>query len=137
MPRLDDCHEQVVRALEKDGWVVAKKQLKLYAEDRQIFIDVRASRGSNGTQQQILLVEVKCFPDRESTTQELYIAFGQYIMYRAVLAELNIQSPLYLAVPEDVFTETFDPTALRAVKDNHIKLITVNLETEAITRWME
>jgi XisH protein len=137
MPRLDQCHEQVVRALEKEGWTVAKKQLKLYAEDRQIFIDIRANRGINGTRQQILLVEVKCFPDRDSTTQELYTALGQYIIYRAVLAELNTPSQLYLSIPESVFTDIFDPTAKRAVKDNQIKIVVVNLEREIVVQWIE
>jgi XisH protein len=137
MPRLDQCHEQVVRALEKEGWTVAKKQFKLYAEGRQIFIDIRASRGANGAHQQVLLVEVKCFADRDNTTQELYTALGQYIIYRTVLAELNSQTPLYLAVPENVLADILDSITTRAVKDNQIKLVVVNLETETIVKWME
>ena len=128
----DVCHEQIVRALENAGWAVAPKQFKLYADDREIFVDIRASREVNGSREHMILVEVKCFPDRDSTTQELYIAIGQYIVYRAVLAELNISTPLYLAVPEDAYKAIFDPTALRAVKDSQIKMVIVNLDTEAI-----
>ena len=80
MPRLDDCHEQVVHALEKDGWNVDDKPRRLIHQERLVFIDIQAARGTNGSRQQILLAEVKCFPDRERTTQELYIAFGQYII---------------------------------------------------------
>ncbi len=85
----DVCHEQIVHALEKEGWRVTKQQAKLNTTLRQIFVDIFAERGINGSRQQILLVEVKCFPDRESTTQELYISIGQYLIYRAVIAELS------------------------------------------------
>jgi len=95
MPKLDQCHHQVVRALQKTGWTVAPRATKLYSENRQIFIDIRAWRQVNGTSQQILLAEVECFPDRRSLTTDLYIAFGQYIVYRALLAELEDPHPLY------------------------------------------
>ncbi len=133
---LDQCHQQVVRALENDGWIVAKKPTKLYSEDRQVFIDILAERGANGSQQQIILSEVKCFPDRGDTTREVYIAFGQYLVYRALLAELKRQIPLYLAIPEDAYNEIFDPVLQRAVNDNQVKLLIVNLETETIVRWI-
>jgi hypothetical protein len=77
MPTLDQCHQQVVNALEKEGWVVAQKQTKLYSESRQIFIDIRAERAVNGNRRQIILSEVKCFPDRSDTTRELYFKRSQ------------------------------------------------------------
>jgi XisH protein len=71
------------------------------------------------------------------STRDLYIAFGQYILYRALLAELRDESPLYLAVPEDAFINIFEQTALRAVRDNQVKMVIVNVETETITQWIE
>lgn len=136
MPRYDSCHDQVINALRKVGWSVARKQFRLYADDRQVFVDLRANRGWNGNQQQILLVEIKCFPDPDDTTQELYTAFGQYILYRAVISELNIPAELYLAVPSHIFKDVFDPTALRATKDNRIQMVIINLETETIEQWI-
>jgi XisH protein len=137
MPKLDQCHEQVVRALQKDGWAVDNKPFKLYAEDRKIFIDIRANRGINGSRQQIILVEVKCFPDKNSTTTDMYIALGQYLIYRSVLAERNVPISLYLAVSVEVLDEIFDRSARRAVSDNQIKMVAVNLETETIEQWIE
>lgn len=137
MPRLDDCHEQVVHALEKDGWSVDHRPRRLIHEERLVFIDIQAAKGVNGSRQQILLAEVKCFPDRERTTQELYIAFGQYIIYRALLAQEEINLPLYLAVPLDAYGDIFDSTVQRAISDNKIKLVIVNLETETIAQWRE
>ncbi len=137
MPRLDDCHEQVVHALENDGWRVDDRPRRLIHEERLVFIDIQAAKGINGSRQQILLAEVKCFPDRERTTQELYIAFGQYIVYRALLAQEEIDLPLYLAVPLDAYEQIFDSTVMRAISDNKVKLVIVNLETETISQWRE
>ncbi|MBI1279188.1 MAG: hypothetical protein GC179_13765 [Anaerolineaceae bacterium] len=137
MPRLDYCHEQVVHALEKDGWSVDDRPRRLIHEERLVFIDIEAVKGMNGSRQQILLAEVKCFPDRERTTQELYIAFGQYIIYRALLDQEEINLPLYLAVPLDAYSDIFDSTVQRALDSNKIKLVIVNLETETIAQWRE
>jgi XisH protein len=94
MPKLDQCHNQIVRALEKDGWRVDAKPRRLVHQERLVFIDIRARRQINASGQQILLAEIKCFPDRDRTTLEVYIAFGQYIIYRALLAQEEIRWPL-------------------------------------------
>lgn len=137
MPKLDQCHPQIVLALEKEGWRVDEKPRRLVHEERLVFIDIRATRRVNGSRQQILLAEIKCFPDRDGTTLELYIAFGQYIIYRALLAQEEIRSPLYLAIPDEVYEDVFDSTVRRAMSDNQVKLVIVNLETETITQWRE
>jgi hypothetical protein len=136
MPRLDDCHLQIVRALEKEGWKVSNA-FHIRTQKRVVYIDALAWRGTNGESQQILLAEIKCFPDTQAATTELYLAFGQYILYRAVLAEVNNPTPLYLAVPEHIYQTVFDSTTRRAVSDNRIKLLLVDLDTETITRWNE
>lgn len=69
--------------------------------------------------------------------RELYVAFGQYIIYRAVLAEQDITFPLYLAVPDQVYTTIFDSTVRRAINDNRVRLIVVNIDVEAIVQWIE
>jgi hypothetical protein len=84
MPKLDQCHEQVVRALQKDGWVV-NTPYSLFVHKRRAYVDLSAMRQVNGTRQQILLVEVKCFADRKSSADELYGAIGQYIIYRMMM----------------------------------------------------
>lgn len=137
MPRYDDCHSQVVRALEKDGWRVSDKAIRIRTPRRTIHIDARASRRSNGRQQQILLAEVKCFPDANSTTTDLYIAIGQYILYRAVLAIIQDATPLYLVIPAWAYQDIFDTAARHAINDSKIKLIVVDVETESVREWIE
>lgn len=137
MPRLDHCHAQVVHALEKDGWTVASIPLKIETPDRAIFIDVQASRGINGNRQGIMLAEIKCFPDRDSMTTELYVAVGQYIIYRAILKATGDDRPLYLAVPDVIYDNVFEPAVRQELSSIKIKLLIVNLEMETIVQWIE
>lgn len=136
MPALDYCHQNVVHALQNDGWIVDPKPVRITADERTVFIDIQARKPTNGRSQQILLAEVKCFPDRKSTTNDLYVAFGQYVIYRALLAELNIGIPLFLAVPQEVYTNIFDNIVQRSISDNNIKLIVIHLDTERIVQWI-
>lgn len=137
MPQFDACHPQVVTALQKDGWRIDAEQVVISTEKRQGFVDVRAAREVNGTRQQIMLVEVKCFPDRYSTTQELYIAIGQYLIYQAIMVESETNIPLYLAIPDEIFETVFEASARRAIRDSQIKLVIVDLEAEVIKEWIE
>jgi hypothetical protein len=115
MPALDRCHPVVERALQKEGWRVASPG-RFSTEERDIYIDILASRQQNGTVQQLLLVEVKCFLEGLNVTQELYTAFGQYIVYRSMLKLLQNTTPLYLAIPHTIFgqldTAIFDAISI-------------------------
>jgi hypothetical protein len=74
MPAFDQCHEQVVRALQKEGWNVEAEQVTLSLGKRRIFVDLRAVRGVNGNRQQIMLIEVKCFPSSTTVNEELTVS---------------------------------------------------------------
>lgn len=137
MPAFDSCHPQIIRALEKAGWRVVAQQERFWVNKRIMFIDIKAARGINGRSQQILLSEVKCFPDSENTTREVYVAIGQYIVYQAALDQLRDTTPLYLTIPEHIYNRVFDEVIRRAVNDHRIKLIVVNLADEVITQWNE
>ena len=90
MPAIDVCHSQVVHALQKDGWTVDPQPFTIRVQRRRGFIDIIANQSINGTSQQILLAEVKCFQDQASWTNDLYAAIGQYIVYRTMLEQINI-----------------------------------------------
>lgn len=136
MSRLDVCHNQVVNALQKDGWAVDQFPFVLVTETRRAFVDIRAVRKNNGHDEQILLAEVKCFTQRNSRSSDLYTAIGQYLVYRTMLIENNLIMPLYLAVPDDIYDELFDSTIQQLIRDNDLKIITVDLEREVIIRWI-
>jgi hypothetical protein len=136
MPALDQCHDQTVRALEKAGWYLESEPYRLRIGYRLAYADLEMSRGVNGNRQQIMLVEVKCFPDPESTTRDLYGSIGQYLVYRAMIVELGLPHSLYLTVPGQVFNAIFDISVMRVIRESQIRAAIVDLETETITRWI-
>jgi hypothetical protein len=138
MPALDKCHFQVVRALQKTGWTVSEKPRYVLDEetDTFIFIDVDATQGTNGAVVHRIYVEVKCFPGHNAS-QELYIAFGQYLIYRTLLARQAISIPFYLAVPQTAYETIFSALVHETIRENRIKLIIVDLETETVQQWIE
>jgi glucose-6-phosphate 1-dehydrogenase len=137
MPAFDQCHEQVVHALEKEGWRIETQHVRLAAGRRRAFVDLRATRQVNGHRQQIMLVEVKCFSERNDASQELYTAIGQYLIYRAMLAEVDDATSLYLSVPDEIFATVFDSAARRVIQESQIKLVIVSLATERVVQWIE
>jgi hypothetical protein len=73
MPALDQCHPQVVRALENDGWQVESSPYKLESGVRRSYVDLLLSRQVNGTREQAILVEVNASltPTQERQTSIL------------------------------------------------------------------
>jgi hypothetical protein len=97
---------------------------------------MRISRGSNGNLEQILLVEVKCFSDNDSTTRDLYTAIGQYLVYRAMIQELRQHYGIYLSIPHLIFDEIFDVPVMRVVEEIGLNIVVINLESEAVVKWI-
>ena len=137
MPAFDQCHEQVVRALQKEGWRVTGQQIRLTTGKRNAFIDMRVAHGFNGNGRTILLVEVKCFPPDSDRNSELYSAIGQYLIYRAMLVENDEAMPLYLSIPAHEYGKLTDRAFSRVITESKIKLIIVDLEAERIIEWIE
>ncbi len=133
MSKLDSCHWQVVHALEKDGWTVNPQPAQLIDELSAMIvrIDLLAEREGN----ERIFVEVKCYP-QHNKTQELYISFGQYILYRTFLEAEAITTPLYLAIPKTVYEEHFHHVIRKAIQDNNIKMVVVDTETEEVVEWI-
>jgi len=128
MPPLDSCHNQVSHALQKEGWTIQPRQARFDADILAV-IDIEANKADEHA-----YIEVKCFPGA-NTTQEYYIAFGQYVIYRTLLSKIKPEAVLYLAVPEHVYYGEFTETIYNAIQDNRVKLIIVNLTTEVIVQW--
>jgi hypothetical protein len=87
MSAIDSCEPSVNRAFEKDGWRLLAKPYSLPIEARRfVYADFSIERGVNGSSEQFLVVEVKCFTKAEDDLVELYRAIGQYLhhleMYR-------------------------------------------------------
>jgi hypothetical protein len=132
MPAIDQCHEQMVRALRKAGWTVDEKPYVLrLTSGRRLFVDIKAQHDQN----EIIVVEVKCFVD--NLVEELYTAIGQYLVYRNLLRRLNIHRQIYLAIPVTAYYGIVEELAVEIVQEAKIKLIVVDIENEVIEQWKE
>jgi hypothetical protein len=135
MTQADICREQVVRALEKSGWIVYPDEFMLRLGRRhRLYIDIEAFRPADRS---IMVVEVKCFQDKEAQTTELYTAIGQYLIYQSLLDQRRIKTPLYLAVPALAYAGIFHRMALPVIRRNHVKMILVDMGREVIEQWIE
>ena len=69
---------------------------------------------------------------------DLYLALGQFILYRKALRRVDPERKLYLALDTVAYQENFgddEGEALRAEED--IKLIVFDQETEEIVKWKQ
>ena len=130
MPTIDECQPQVIRALEREGWII-QTPLLTGADGFSIYIDIFASKPEASA-----YIEVKCLTQQKNN-QDLYNALGQYVIYRAFLVKWRQSPSLYLAVPVTAYDELFVETIKQAVQDNQIRLIVVDLKQEKIVRWIE
>lgn len=68
---------------------------------------------------------------------DLEQALGQFVLYRAVLAELEPERELFLAFPKDILKDLFEePLGALLMKNNLARLIGFDPQTEEITRWI-
>jgi hypothetical protein len=82
MPAIDECEPQMLRALAKDDWAVINQPLTLRSgiARKQLFADLYLQKMT--TKEQIIVVEIKCFPESRSRIDKFYHAIGQYQVYR-------------------------------------------------------
>jgi hypothetical protein len=138
VPRQDQCEPQIVRALEKAGWRVTDHNFALQTGKlgRFIFADLRLVDIQTG--QQIIVVEVKCFPQLGSVIDEFHRAYGQYNMYRKALAKNGLKIPIYLAVPAHMYEILIDDSLIaEMMNEGLIKRIIVDVNKEEVTQWIE
>jgi hypothetical protein len=137
VPAKDIYHDTVKRALQKDGWIITHDPFPLQIGRKRLSADLGAQRLINaekGTQK--IVVEVKSFVGR-SDVRDLEQALGQYILYRQVLNEMQSDRTLYLAVSEEIFNSVFTIELGQVLlKNNLVKLIVFDKESEAILQWI-
>jgi hypothetical protein len=103
MPARDRHHRHVTMALERDGWTITHDPLKLKWGTKDMYVDLGAEQllaAEKGPRK--IAVEVKSFLG-PSEMADLEQALGQFVLYNAVLAEVEPQRMLYLAVNEEIF----------------------------------
>lgn len=137
MAAKDIFHQQVRRALEKDGWKITHDPLTLPWGATALQIDLGAERllAAEKAEKKIA-VEIKSFLGR-SRIEDLESALGQLVLYRHLLRRLHPTRELFLAVHTDIF-ETFlgEPHVAELLEIEGIWLLIFNPLTEEIVKWI-
>ncbi|MBW4648224.1 MAG: XisH family protein [Kastovskya adunca ATA6-11-RM4] len=137
MSTKDVFHNVVRLALEKDGWVITDDPLYLKASPKiGMYIDLGAQKllAAERNDQKIA-IEIKSFLGL-SAINEFHLALGQFLNYRLALEKLEPERMLYLAVPEDAYSEFFtDEFIQQAAEAYHLNLIVFNPVQETIVLW--
>ena len=137
MSARDRDHDAVHAALIADGWTVTNDPLHLHYAGDNLYIDLAAERllaAEKGTRR--IAVEIKSFRG-PSELVDLHQAVGQFVVYREVLAELDPQRELYVAVSVDVRSEVFETGVARMVLTRQIRrLLSYDPTKQVIVRWI-
>lgn len=137
MPARDLYHNLVVKALVLDGWAITDDPLTISYGGRDLFIDLGAEDRTIAAEKQgrKIAVEIKSFLST-SILRDLEDAVGQYEIYGTVLAEVQPDRILYLAVPqrafESIFSERFGQLILER---RQLRLIVFEEQAGRIIQW--
>ena len=134
----DFYHSAARTALEKDGWLITNDPLELTFKEVNLEVDLAAERLIAAERNaERIAVEIKSFLGK-SAISEFHTALGQYLNYRAALAELQPERQLYLGIPSDAYHSFFQLSFTRdAVRTHRIALIVYNPTTEVIETWQK
>lgn len=138
MAAKDIYHDVVVEALRKDGWTITHDPLYLDYDSHGLYVDIGATRDTIGAAKglDVIAVEVKSFAGR-SAVADAQRAIGQYDMYEAVLADLEPNRIVYLAVPsltyQDFFTKRLGQ---RLIEYRKLRLVIYDENTVEIVTWI-
>jgi hypothetical protein len=127
----------VKTALVKDGWTITHDPLPIRLDPMRVFADLGAERPIAAERAgRKIAVEIKSFTGL-SVMDDLEKALGQYGLYSALLAEVEPDRTVYLAVSEAVATNVLDTSAGQIlIRRLGIRVIVVTLPTQEVVRWI-
>lgn len=137
MAARDLYHVPVKRSLIKEGWTITHDPLHLKWGRKDMYIDLAGSQMISAQKGLCkIAVEIKTFGGR-SEIDDLEKALGQYILYFDVLAELEPDRLLYLALPTWVYTNLFEePIGALLLQNKRLRLIVFDPLKEVIEQWI-
>lgn len=136
MPARDVYHAAVRNALIKDGWTITHDPYTLSFGQKAVFVDLGAERPIAAEKSgQRIAVEIKTFLG-PSDVHEFELALGQYAFYRSLMARLEPDRQLFLAVPEVVFEGILsEPITRPALDDFKVAILVFDVVRELIVKW--
>lgn len=138
MPRRDAYHQQVKRALIKDGWTITHDPLTIKFKGLRWHADLGAERNLAAVKgEQKIAVEIKVFGGK-SFLDDLEKAAGQYGIYRTLLKRTEPDREIFLAVERKVWEDYFRlPAIVEIVEDQRINLMVFDLRTKEVVQWIK
>lgn len=138
MPARDLIHDIVKAALIKDGWTITHDPLPIRLGDMRAFADLGAEWPLAAEKEgRKIAVEIKSFAGL-SVMEDLEKVVGQFGVYSALLAEVEPDRPLYLAVSEETFLSTFATFAGQVlIKRLALKVVVVDLGKQEVAQWID
>jgi hypothetical protein len=138
MPAKDIYHDCVKNALLKDHWIITHDPLTLKWGRREMYVDLGAEKLLAAQKEgRHIAVEVKSFIG-PSPINDLRDALGQYIWYADILARLEPNRILYLAIRKATFTNLFEeePIGNILLENQRLRLIVFEPKKEVIIKWV-
>ncbi|GAB3571913.1 hypothetical protein GCM10027578_30990 [Spirosoma luteolum] len=138
MSARDLYHSLVVKALEKDGWVITNDPLFLKFGDRKLYVDLGAERNTIAAERsgEKIAVEIKSFLS-VSPVADMEGAAGQYALYKRILAMQQPDRMIYLAIPQRAYVNLFQNEFGELVRDTFsISLLIFDEDHETIVQWI-
>ena len=138
MPAKDIYHNNVITALEKDGWTITNDPLPLKIGERTLSVDMGTEKLFAAEKQgRKIAVRVKSFVSA-SPVHDLEQAVGQYILYEDILEQSEPERIIYLAIRTEVYAQIFsEPIGQILLKNKRFKLIVFDSLKETIVRWID
>jgi hypothetical protein len=137
MAAKDVYHDQVRSALVKDGWTITHDPYTLAIGHKAVFVDLGAEQMLAAEKQsRKIAVEVKSFQS-PSDMHDFEVAMGQYVFYRSLMARIEPDRKLYLAVPHSVLLTTFDEAIAKPVlEDVGVAMLSFDPKEGRIMKWI-
>lgn len=134
----DIIHEPVKSAIKNDGWTITHDHFTLQFAEFTMYADLAAERIIAAEQgKRKIAIEVKSFV-KLSAVQDVRDSLGQYVVYRAYLAQIEPERKLYMAISTRAYHDIFSLQAVQfLVKEFHVALVIVNVELKEVVAWIE
>jgi hypothetical protein len=138
MPARNIDHHAVIEALKADGWTITHDPLLIPYGDRRLFIDVGAERATIGAERgsERIAVEISSFV-ADSPMRDLQEAVGQFVVYRALLSQLEPERILFLGVSTRVFDSVLsEPLGKVVAADVRLRILVYDAQQQKVVRWI-
>ena len=137
MPAADRYHQNVQNSLEKEGWTITDDPYRLHLGNVTLYADLGAERilaAERGIDK--IAVEIKTFLGA-SPMADLEQAIGQYSLYEDVIAQIDANRRVVLAIPIAAWNKLFSQDIGQLALRKRFRFAFVfNPELEEIIRWL-